>query len=90
MSACPPSPFYVLSFALCVINVQYFSTIDRKILNDIVIYRIDSRRPELKTGFKNMIFFLEFMEICLLYDATHDFSIWLETSFIQADITKTN
>ena len=30
-----------------------------------------------KTGFDYMIFILIFVEICLQYDAIHDFSVWL-------------
>ena len=35
-----------------------------------------------------MIFVLIFLENCLLYDDTHDFSVWIRTGSNPADINK--
>ena len=34
-----------------------------------------------KTGIDFMIFILIFVENCLLYDAIHDFSVWLISGY---------
>ena len=39
------------------------------------------KNHKIKTGNNSMTFILEFVGNCLLYDAVHDFSVWLRTQF---------
>ena len=41
-----------------------------------------------KTDISFMVFILIFLENCLYYDAMHNFSVWLRTGYIPADINR--
>ena len=41
-----------------------------------------------KSGINFMIFISIFVEICMYYDAVHDFSVWMRTGSNPADIDR--